>query len=151
MVVTPNEIATNQETSLSVSDDVSKYPLRSVSEEENQTIDLRQLPYYEAMKNYPDSKIWFMDKGNLEAANQIMTILVYVSDVEVTKCGNNSYYYLPSGRVVTQLSTIPHGACFVSPFLPEIVMELDKLSLKQVIDNPSVYCIRVLPEFSYTC
>jgi len=127
-------------------------------------IDVRNMPYLDQMQPrlswYNLTGDWKIkicpgDEVYLQSAESTVYIEVYVSDVEDTtresidiqtnETANVYRVYVPTEQVVAQLSAIPHTTFYASWLSPSICLTVEKTTLEQVAQIPSVYCIRIIP------
>ena len=99
-----------------------------------------------------------MMKLDSDDENRVV-VEVYVSDVDDTiqiskdvktaKTAHVLQMYTAAERAVKQLAEIPNTHFYVSKYFPSICMTVKKQDLQQIANNPSVYCIRVIPPFKF--
>ena len=133
--------------------------------EQPTNIDVRQMPFFDGMKarndEYAATLDWIMkvhpaDIPVLDTDDETVYIEVYVSDVDDTiqlskdqRTGKTEHVfnvYRASENAIKQLSEVPNKYFYVTKFNPSIGMIVEKQYLQQIANNPSVYCIRVIPK-----
>jgi hypothetical protein len=133
------------------------------------TVTAEQMPFFGQMQTriaeYDASgdwakKIFPADAFCLFFANSPIYIEVYVSDVEeaMRLLGDNSTadagksfpIYRPTEQAVAELSAVPHTYFYASKFSPSICLTVEKQTLQQIAQIPSVYCIRIIPSQAMT-
>ena len=136
----------------------------AVASEQPKTIDVRQMTFFDEMKTrnaeYAAKPDWTLkvapsDIQYLDSANETVYVEVYVSDVDDTLQTSNDIktgeikhtyqVYTAAEQAVKQLAEIPNTHFYVSKFSPSIGMTVQKQALQQIANNPSVYCIRIIP------
>ena len=135
-----------------------------VAQELPPTVDSQQMPFFDQMRSrlaeYSvttdwTKKIFPMDESYLYSAESTIYIEVYVSDVEeamrlsgdisTDEAGKVFQVYRPTEHAVAQLSEIPHTYFYASLYSPSICLTVEKQTLQQIAEIPSVYCIRIIP------
>lgn len=124
-------------------------------------LDLRQFRYYESVEIDENTKLLKRNLPLLETSDSLVYVIIYISDVKeefvyvkddaTGEVEHVFQVYLPSDEVVNQLSFIPHEHFYVSVLHPSVSMIVDKQYLCEIANNPSVYCISIVPRFCQIC
>jgi hypothetical protein len=135
-----------------------------ISSEDINVIDTRQLTFFNEMltrnAEYKLNADWTLkvfpaDLEYLKTDTEEVYIEVYVTDTvdklqtsHDRKTGaitNTFEVFTASENAVTKLSQIPHSYFYASMFSPSVGMTIQKQDLSQIANDPSVYCIRIIP------
>ncbi len=146
--------------------------IAAMAQQQASTIDDRQMPFLQQMRTrlveYNQTgnwtkKIFPIDEPNLDVANSTLDLsngtlyvevfvldvvdsLQFSRDIKTGKIEHSFQVYTASESVVKQLSEIPNTYFYVFKYRPAIGMIVEKQVLQQVASNPSVYCIRIIPQ-----